>query len=153
MGGAGGLIGSRQRLMNRVLASHCLSVAGAGSRLPAACISLSPYRSLCCSGATHGSRRGVGVGLRGRPRQRCGTPACQRDRVDSGFLQRGNPVVGGCWERLEEERAPFGSRPCQGVRSSCAGHTLPERVRRDRKGHRRENPRRRRLCLDSRTAF
>ena len=45
---------SRQRLMNRVLASHCLSVAGAESRLPAACISLSPCRSLCCSGATHG---------------------------------------------------------------------------------------------------
>ena len=53
LGRVGGLIGSRQRLMSRVLASHCLSVAGTGSRLPAACISLSPYRSLCCSSPSH----------------------------------------------------------------------------------------------------
>ena len=150
MGGAGGLIGSRQRLMSRVLASHCLSVAGAGSIFLAACISLSPYRSLCCSGATHGRPQDIGVAIRERPRQRCCTArlgtrwcctahlvikwcyaACQRDRVDSGFLQRGNPVVGGWWERLEDQRALFGIRRCQGVQSSCAGNTLPQRAQRE----------------------
>ena len=38
---------------SHILASHCTSVAGAASRLPAACISLSPYRSLCCSSPSH----------------------------------------------------------------------------------------------------